>query len=445
MSETASQADDEAGDDGPMARFWAWLAASDPRLLVVLIAALYVLFTALSFMAGFQEVGRILSQLQRVTFFAVLYAMLALALNLQYGYAGLLNLGVAGFMAVGVYTMAILSSSPSATVPGLGLPLWIGIPGGFLAASLLGALAALPAIRLKADYLAIVTLAFGEITRLTIRSQRASEFTIAGRTVGTGGTDAIALPTSPVKHLLYQNPEQPAFVAADSPTVIGEPLFAAGEAVGASPAAVEGIVYTVLLAVIAGLFYWLLLRIGNSPFGRVLKAIREDELVASSLGKDTRQFKIKTFALGCGLMGLVSILWYLGQGSVTPSSFEPQVTFFVFVALILGGSGSNTGSVVGGLIFASVLLRGPQFIQRVIGANFDIPETPPDTIFDAFEGIDPFLAYFISDVSISAFRFILLGVVLIYLMQRRPDGLLGARTETAAGVDLFEREGGEKR
>lgn len=415
---------------------------SDLRVVAGLVFGLYLFFLVLSWFGGFQNVEAITSRLQSVTLLALVYVMFALALNLQWGYAGLLNLGVAGFAAVGVYTMALLSLPANGL--GLGLPLWVGIPGGFLAATLLGALAALPAIRLRADYLAIVTLAFSEIIRLTIRSRPATEFTIAGQRLGTGGTDSLDLPPNPVKWLLYENPDQGAFIAVENPTLVGDPLFAAGDALGIGASVVERVVYVLLLLVVALLFYWLLVRAGNSPFGRVLKAIREDELVASSLGKDTRRFKIIAFAVGCGLMGLTGILWQLeGGGSTAPATFEPELTFFVFVALIIGGSGSNTGSVVGSIVFVALLLEAPSFIQRIVDTQFGVPSAP-DTLFDAFSGVDPFLGYFFSDTNISALRFVVLGIVLVYLMHNRPEGLFGDRTEIASPIDLSDRSSTEE-
>lgn len=430
------------------------LTSRDHRLVLGLVVGLYAVFIVLAWLGGFRSVGAIISRLQAVTLLALVYVMLALALNLQWGYAGLVNLGVAGFMAVGVYTMAILSLPTTAEpVAGLGLPLVVGLFGGFLAATLLGALAALPAIRLQADYLAIVTLAFGEIVRLTVRSREAAEFTLAGRQLGTGGTDTLSLPSNPVEFLLYENPDDPAFLARESPRTVelfGTRVYDAGvafdigETLGLSPSVVESTVYTVLLVLVALGMYVLLARVGNSPFGRVLRAIREDELVASSLGKDTRRFKIVAFALGCGLMALVSMLWMLeGGGRVSPDTFEPELTFFVFVALVLGGSGSNTGSVVGGIVFAAVLFEGPNFIQRIVDTQLDLPASP-DTIIEAFGGVDPFLGYFLSDVRISALRFVVLGVVLVYLMQNRPEGLFGGRTEVASPVDLSKRQEGEQ-
>jgi len=412
---------------------------SDLRVVAGLVFGLYALFLMLSWLGGFQNAEAITSRLQSVTLLALVYVMLALALNLQWGYAGLLNLGVAGFAAVGVYTMALLSLPAEGL--GLGLPLPVGMLGGFLAATLLGALAALPAIRLRADYLAIVTLAFSEIIRLLIRSRPAAEFTLAGQTLGTGGTGSLDLPSNPVKRLLYQNPDQGAFIAVENPTVVGDPLFTAGEAVGLGPALVERLVYTALLFVLALLFYWLLVRVGKSPFGRVLKAIREDELVASSLGKNTRRFKIIAFAVGCGLMALTGMLWQMNAGgSTAPATFEPELTFFVFVAVILGGSGSNTGSVVGGIVFVALLLEVPTFVQRIVDTQFGLP-SEPNTILDALTGVDSFLGYIFADDTLSALRFVLLGIALVYLMQNRPEGLFGGRTEEASTVDLSERPG----
>ena len=415
---------------------------SNLQFVAGLVLGLYVLFLVLSLLGGFQDIEAITSRLQSVTLLVLVYAMLTLALNLQWGYAGLLNLGVAGFAAVGVYTMALLSLPADGL--GLGLPLPVGMVGGFLAATLLGALAAVPAIRLRADYLAIVTLAFSEIIRLVIRSRSAAEFTIAGQTLGTGGTDSLDLPANPVKSLLYQDPDQGAFVAVENPTIVGDPLFTAGDALGIGPSVVERVIYALLMLVVALLFYWLLVRVGNSPFGRVLNAIREDELVASSLGKNTRRFKIIAFAVGCGLMALTGMLWQLeGGGSTAPTTFEPELTFFVFVALIIGGSGSNAGSVVGSIVFVALLLEAPNFIQRIVDTQFGIPSTP-DTLFDAFSGVDPFLGYFFSDTNISALRFVVLGMVLVYLMHNRPEGILGDRTEIASPIDLSDRSGTEE-
>jgi ABC-type branched-subunit amino acid transport system permease subunit len=417
-------------------RVAARLPNDDAVLILGVLFGLYVGFTVLGMALGLDIAG-LASTLQRITFFAAVYALLALALNLQWGYAGLLNIGVAGFMAVGVYTMAMLTApaSPAAGgVPGLGLPLWVGVIGGMVAAALVGALAALPALRLKADYLAIVTLGLSEIIRLTYNSTTFQTFSIAGLEMGTGASQGIQTPTNPVMGLYYTTPSSP----ASGTTALGESVFDFFGTLGLGEPVVVDWTYTLVLVIFVGLFYVLLTRVGNSPFGRVLKAIREDELVASSLGKNTNRFKIKTFMLGCALMGLGGILWQGSQALVNPALFLPIVTFYIFIALIIGGSGSNTGSVIGGALFAGLLFEGPTFVRRLVQQTVDLGGAP-NTFTDAVGALGsfdfgPLLAYTLADIA--SLRFVLVGVVLVYLVQNRPDGLLGHRTETAAAVSL---------
>jgi ABC-type branched-subunit amino acid transport system permease subunit len=417
-------------------RVAARLPDNDAVLILGVLFGLYVGFTVLGMALGLDVAG-LASTLQRITFFAAVYALLALALNLQWGYAGLLNIGVAGFMAVGVYTMAMLTApvSPEAGgVPGLGLPLWAGVIGGMAAAALVGALAALPALRLKADYLAIVTLGLSEIIRLTYNSTTFQTFSIAGLEMGTGASQGIQTPTNPVMALYYTTPSSP----ASGTTALGESVFGFFGTLGLGEPVVVDWTYTIVLVVFVGLFYLLLTRVGNSPFGRVLKAIREDELVANSLGKNTNRFKIKTFMLGCALMGLGGILWQGSQALVNPALFLPIITFYIFIALIIGGSGSNTGSVIGGALFAGLLFEGPTFVRRLVQQTVDLGGAP-NTFTDAVGALDsfdfgPLLAYTLADIA--SLRFVLVGVVLVYLVQNRPDGLLGHRTETAAAVSL---------
>jgi branched-chain amino acid transport system permease protein len=424
---------------GRLAGVRRWIGTSDARLILVVAVLLYGLFTFISALLGFDFNG-LINTLRRITFLTAVYAMLVLALNLQWGYAGLFNLGVAGFMAIGVYTMGILSTAPSSTPPGLGLPLVVGIVGGVLAAAILGAVVALPALRLRGDYLAIVTLAFAEIVRRTIRSDTFREFTVGGVSLGTGGPRGMSLPPNFARYILYDNPTE----AVSEPSAIGEVVFSIGESFDVVPSVVESTIYAAMLVGFVVLFYLLLSRVGNSPFGRVLKAIREDEVVAQALGKDTRWFKIKTFALGCALMGFAAILWRLGAVAST-ADFRPITTFYVFVALIIGGAGSNTGSVLGGAVFVSLILQGPDFVRRLATTHFDLG-TAPNTIFDAVGALaqaelGPLLAYTLSDVNIAQLRFVLLGVVLIVLIQNRPEGLLGHRKEPASPIDLAERGG----
>jgi branched-chain amino acid transport system permease protein len=338
------------------------------------------------------------------------------------------------------------------------------------AAAVVGVVAALPALRLRADYLAIVTVALSEIIRLALLSSTFERFGVAGIALGTGGGQGLNLPTNPVRGLYY--------VEADNPgaglTPLGEAAFGffgelsvpliAGS--GVRPTVVIGWTYALVLVGVVLLYYWLLVRIGNSPFGRVLKAIREDELAANALGKDTDRFKVVAFAVGCALMGLAGILWQGSQGFVNPGNFMPLLTFFAFIALIVGGAGSNTGSVLGGMVFASLLFEGPTFLRRVMrhvaregvslgAAGMELSvgggglASPPNDFVGAVAPLGsldagPLIAY--SLANLSSLRLVFLGVALVYLMQRRPRGMLGHRKEVAAAVDLSRRDprGGEE-
>ncbi|MWV63936.1 branched-chain amino acid ABC transporter permease [Halorubrum sp. JWXQ-INN 858] len=412
--------------DGPAdlaAYLRAEVAATDFRIVVATMLAVYALFAVFTLLAG-GGLNTLGSTWVRLTFLFAAYAILSLALNLHWGYTGLFNIGVAGFMGVGVYTMAVLSTPPDAiSGMGLGLPLPVGIVGGMLAAALVGLVAAVPALRLRADYLAIVTLGLSEIIRLTLNSATLSGWTIATFGFGTGGGSGIDLPARPTDALLD--------------TVVGTALVDVLDPTITASVLRRSLWVLVMIGFVIGI-YVLLARVGNSPFGRVLKAIREDELVAQSLGKDTRWFKIKVFMLGCALMGLGGILWQGSQGYVSPDSFRPIVTFYVFVAVIIGGSGSNTGSLVGSILFVGLLFEGPRTFGNIVSNAVSLPSAP-----GTFAGavaplasldVTPLLSYLVGNIS--AFRFILLGVVLILIIQKRPDGVLGHRTETAAAIDL---------
>jgi len=412
------------------------LLESDLGVVFVTLGIVYLAATALTFTDGLNSV---VGLLRTLTFLGFVYALSALALNLHWGYTGLFNIGVAGFMALGVYTMGMVVRPPDPAFgpPGFGLPLPVGIVAGMAVAAIVGLIAALPALRLRADYLAIVTLGLSEIIRLTLQSSTVDEFLRGTIGAGTGGGRGMGMPDNPVRNLFLIDGQ------AGSPTALGEAVFGT---LGAGGLGISNNVliqwgYVLVLGVFLVGFYVFLERLGRSPFGRVLKAIREDELVADSLGKDVDLVKIKVFMIGCALMGLAGILWFGSQGNVSPTpQFMPLLTFYVFVAVIVGGSGSNTGSVLGGIVFATVLFEGPRRVGAAVRDTIDA-ETPP-SFPEAVAGLDPvaFLAY--ATDNIAPLQFVLLGLVLIFLMHRRPEGLLGHRIETAAAVDLAERSGG---
>ncbi|PSP49947.1 branched-chain amino acid ABC transporter permease [Halobacteriales archaeon QH_7_69_31] len=372
---------------------------------------------------------------------AIAYALLTLALNLHWGYTGLFNIGIAGFMAVGAYATYILAAPPGGRpAPGLGLPVPVAILGGMVAAAIVGGIVALPALQLDADYFAIVTVGFSEIVRLSIQDSTFSGtvqdpnldtynvVNLFGAEFGTGGGRGIQAPIGPPTDVLFEGT-----------TAVGQPLIDLGASYGIGQPVVTGMTYVVFLGILVlPAYYVVSQRLGNSPFGRVLKAIREDETVAQSLGKDTRWFKIKVFMLGAAMMGLAGILWRGRAGYINPQSFRPLITFYVFTALIIGGAGSNTGSVIGAIAFTSLLLNGPRRVAGVIdSAAGGLPS--PSNFYVALSSLDPamYAGYLVSEIS--ALKFIFVGIVIVWLMQNRPEGMLGHRKEIASSIDLSER------
>ena len=273
-------------------------------------------------------------------------ALLTLGLNVQWGLTGLVNLGVVAFFAVGAYTSALLAVG--------GAPLALAWPAGIALAAAGGAAMATIALRLREDYLAIVTLGFAEVLRLFLLNE-------AWLTRGANGVTAIPRPF----HARF--------------------------------AAHYDLFYLLLVLATVALAYAALERLRRSPFGRVLRAIREDETVAAVSGKPVFRFKVQAFALGAGIAGAAGILFAHYLAYVEPNMFLPQESLLVWLALILGGSGNNRGALVGSAVLLG-LLEGSRFAKDVI----------------------PFL----TGVRLAAVQQILVGVVLVVLMIRRPEGVL---------------------
>lgn len=291
--------------------------------------------------------------------FGAVYGLLALGLSVQWGYAGLFNAGVAGFWAMGAFAFAILATpavapSLAAGHAGFALPWPLAALGAVALAALLGLAVAWPTLGLRTDYLAIATLGLAEILRLL--------FVHGGDVTGAS------------------------FGIGDIPRPLGgvEPL--------ASDAALGAVALALLVAVLL-----LFEHLGRSPWGRVLKAVREDEDAAEALGKDVRRAKLQAFALGCGAMGLAGVLYAAMLRSVEPRiSFTPVDTFLVFAMVILGGQGNHKGAVVGaaclwGFIYGSLRFK--------------------DVLPAALADVMPFV------------RFSLVGALLLALILRRPQGL----------------------
>ena len=422
----------------------------DAVMVLALILLVYGLYVVGGVIIGLPVRG-MLNQIGRLTFWIAVFGMAALALNLHWGYTGLFNIGIVGFMAIGVYVTAILSKpvfgsgTSAAEVGGLGLPLSVGIVGGMVAAGLFGLAAALPALRLRADYLAIVTIALSEIVRFSLLSDTLSGADIGGYRLGLGGGDGIILDFVDPLEALIKAVSLPLDLILGREHVLWTDVYlgiivdAAGAVIQPNPKpVVDNFAYAAVLLVVMGGIYALLQRTGNSPFGRVLKAIREDEDVTNALGKDTDMFKIKSFVVGTALMGLVGIVWFGTQGSVTPNTFRPRITFYVWIALIIGGAGSNTGSVMGGAVFAGFLFQGPRYFKNVVQTALGNPEAP-NSFGAAMAPVSggeilPFFLYTLD--SIRQLQLFIMGVVLIVLMHNRPQGLLGDRKESASSIPL---------
>jgi ABC-type branched-subunit amino acid transport system permease subunit len=305
----------------------------------------------------------------------IFFALLALGLNVHFGYTGLLNFGQIGFALVGGYGMGI-------AVARYGLPLWAGVLVGMLCGVLLALLLGIPTLRLRADYLAIVTIAGAEILRLITRSVSQTEFT--GGTQGLTGFGGAYADANPFSQPSYS------FLGL---TFLRNDLWSI--VVGWSVVAL----CTVLL--------WLLVR---SPWGRVLKAIREDEDAARALGKNVFAYKLQALSLGGVYGALGGIVFALATQSLTPDFYSPAQTFFAYAALILGGAGTILGPVVGAMIFWFLLSITDGFLRQ------------------ATAGPDPLIT-FIDSQDVGAIRFILVGVFLGLLMVFRPQGILGRRRE----------------
>ena len=308
---------------------------------------------------------------------AVIYALGAIGLNLHFGYTGLLNFGQVGFLAAGAYGIAM-------TVATFGLSLWTGLAVGIGAALVLAVLLGVPTLRLRADYLAIVTIATSEIIRLSVRSVSAREYTGGSFGLGQFAGDFYAL-----------NPFPPGTYG------VGPLAFSERQAwlllVGWS------------LVVLGALLVWLWMR---SPWGRVLKSIREDEDAARSLGKNVFVYKMQSLALGGVFGALGGFIFALGNASVQPDAYSTPVTFFIWTALILGGTATLLGPIVGAMIFWALLSLSDTVLRQAVGAGY----VPPSLI---------------DGVQIGQVRFMLVGLGLMLLMIFRPQGLFGDKRELA--------------
>jgi len=293
------------------------------------------------------------------------YGIFALGLQLNVGFTGILNFGQAGFMALGAYAMGIL-------VADVGWSFWLALPVATLIAMAAGVFIGLPSLRLRADYFAIVTIAFAETIRYT--AQNAREL--------TGGNQGL---------LGFDNEWAEISIAMQD--ALGN--VGLGEYFLLPLAIVTWILFGVLVIVLR--------RLTRSPWGRVLRAIREDEDAAAALGKNTLSYKLQSLAIAAALGAIAGYLLALNLSFINPFQFEPLLTFIGYAVLVLGGLASYVGVAVGAVVLWT-LLEATRSLDLPLAAE-----------------------------QIAAVRFMLVGLALILLMAFRPQGALGKREEMVLG------------
>ena len=335
----------------------------DRRAAWVVYIALAVLLAALPFLAG----GALGRGWVRILDFTLLYVMLALGLNIVVGYAGLLDLGYIAFYAVGAYLYALLASPHF----GLHLPFWVLLPLGAGVAGLFGILLGAPTLRLRGDYLAIVTLGFGEIIRIFLNNLNAS----VNITNGPQGVNLI------------------------DPIVIGGFSFSQPHTLfGVSFPGIYSYYY--LFLVLTLLVIFVSLRLQNSRIGRAWVAIREDEVAAEAMGIDTRNIKLLAFAMGASFAGVSGGLFAGFQGFISPESFNLFESIIVLCMIVLGGMGNIAGVILGAIlitVFPEALRYLGELQNLLFGRVF----------------VDP-----------ADLRMLIFGLALVLVMIFRPAGLL---------------------
>lgn len=305
---------------------------------------------------------------------ALIYGVLALGLNLQYGYAGMLNFGHVAFFAAGAFTSALVTLPPPGSQAyleagaryqlALGLPFPVGLLLAGAAGGLLALLIGATSIRLSSHYLAIATFATAEI----FRSFLSNEVWL------TRGQYGISNVPQPGKGGLG--------TAADYPYV-----------------------FLALSLVIVGCLLFLTVRLTASPFGRSLRALRDDELAARSLGKPTNLRKLQAFTLGGVLAGFAGSLWTHALGVVHVGQFVPIITFQVWLAVLLGGAGNHLGVMLGAFVLV-VIREGTRFLGDLPG-------------LDGLSARNPSF--------LPSLRFVLIGLLLILVVRFFPRGILPER------------------
>ncbi|WP_338442160.1 branched-chain amino acid ABC transporter permease [Synechococcus elongatus IITB4] len=345
-----------------------------------------------------------------------LFALFCVGLNLHWGYTGLLNFGHVAFLLIGAYSVALLSQQ--------GWPLWLAAIAGVSLSALLGLVMGVASLRLSQDYLGIVTVGLAEVLRIFVQNEtgltqgsfgvQAYPIVLQGWEPQTWQTGFLVLGLIAIAALGYQQLWQwwrssasrgrhwLAIVALFSSLIVLPPALLGLADYERYPRSGQ------MLLLLAAL--WITVaaveRLVRSPWGRVLKAIREDEEVAIALGKNVLAYKLQSLALGGAIAGLAGVFYAWQLTAIYPDNFRPQLTFDAWTMLVLGGTAHRFGPVLGAVVF---------WLYDSL-TRFLLPALLP-----------------LDGAQIGAFRIALVGLLLMALMIWRPQGILGRREELSLG------------
>ena len=311
------------------------------------------------------ELGGIVAYIVALAITAGIYAIFCLGLNIQWGYTGLFNIGIAGFFCIGAYASAMITTPKPTGIYaqyvhqlfGLNLPFVFGLLGAALICGIIAFLIGIPTLRLGEDYLAISTLGIAETFRLIFNNEK---------WLANGARGLMGIP-QPLQGLV--DPRHYNYI------------------------------YLIIVVFIMIIVYLLIERAVRSPWGRVLRAIREDEVSAAMSGKDIFNFKMQSFVFGAMIMGLGGALYAHATRAISPEVFTPlYATFIIWVMLMAGGSGNNKGAILGAYVIWGIWI-GTKFMTDLL----------PFTL----KARAPYI------------RFLLIGILLEVILLYRPQGLLG--------------------
>ncbi|MBU7586382.1 MAG: branched-chain amino acid ABC transporter permease [Nostoc sp. TH1S01] len=363
-----------------------------------------------------------------------IFALFGLGLNLQWGFTGLINFGHIAFMTLGAYATVLLSLK--------GVPLVISAVIGSIVAALLGLMIGFATLRLREDYLAIVTIGTGELIRLVVNNQ---DLPVGDTWVsGAFGVQSYAIPFSTEPNLVIRllmiglltllaaltfftlwrwiRTAQRLLAADTSKKTSSKQELASrigvGIVLGLLTAAIyiSGVIglynynpkagFMLLSLLVLAFVFWRLEILVRSPWGRVLKAIREDEEVPKALGKNVFWYKLQSLMLGGAIAGIAGAFFAWQLSAIYPDNFQPQLTFDAWIMVILGGSGNNIGTILGAVIYFAYDAITREVLPRII---------PLD------------------EARLGAFRIMVIGLILMVLMTWRPQGILGKKEELTLG------------